>query len=122
MVDYEHRGKKIRVDEETLIVPLRSLATTARATTTVWYLAKVLPPADTGRWYSERKRRAEDVTRGLERVLAGLVFMLNEDLDKQNELHKEITQQKEELRFLNQHANQLTVNNHNLCKKVATLN
>ncbi|GER39997.1 PKHD-type hydroxylase AB57_0577 [Striga asiatica] len=90
LVDYEHRGKEIRIDEDTLVVPPRSSATTAKASTIASYLAN---------------------------VLVGLAPMLNEDLANQNKLHQEVARQKGDLRLLSQHADQLTLNNNGLRKK-----
>ncbi|GER29175.1 plastid developmental protein DAG, partial [Striga asiatica] len=102
-LDYESRGnKKIRVDEDNKVVlPPRSIATAAKGSTIVSYLANVLPHADTCRWGSDRKKRANDVARGL---------------------GQELARRKKESDLLSQHNRQLTTNNLELNKKVAALN
>ncbi|CAA0808703.1 Multiple organellar RNA editing factor 8-chloroplastic/mitochondrial [Striga hermonthica] len=122
VVDCESRGKKIRVDEDTVVLPPRSIVTAAKGTTIVSYLANVVPHADTGRWGSDRKKRANDVARGLGQVLAGLVPMLSDDLLENNELQKELARRKEKSDLLSQHNRQLTTNNNELNKRVAALN
>ncbi|GER56553.1 lipid-transfer protein [Striga asiatica] len=61
--------KKIHINEDILVVSSRSIATATKAMTITLYLANALPSADTGRWGSDRKRWAEDVSRNLGQVL-----------------------------------------------------